>query len=299
MKPIYLFLYSFIVLSFMSCNEDKLPIEKLGEVKYYDSFWPCPADTTSLTKTFIFDFNADAKAKGDKAFAEFAFVDLEGNPVPTKELRIEKDGKALDHNQFKVTSAQPEVTLKFTYLPAAKSGTHQGMLRLVSSGGIERICSSEITAGQQLDLFKWDIKFKKSWNPLALGMVGLFLFFLFLCIVWFLFIRPQVVKRLKIFNLSVIEPYFTSIPVNGSRKVVFTSRPQKQGVLNRIFMGKIIYEINPVWEHEWILEPLGDGAMISAPNYNVNPLDTPLELGVEYKLEDDSAPKNKAKISVN
>ena len=298
MKRIYLFIYSFIVLFFISCNEEKLPIEKLGEVKYYDSFWPCPADTTSLTKTFIFDFNADAKAKGDKAFAEFAFVDLEGNPVPTKELRIEKDGEVLDQNSFKVTSAQPEVTLKFTYLPDAKSGTHQGMLRLVSSGSIERICSSEIIAGQQLDLFKWEINFNKSWNPLALGLFWVILIILFSFIVWFLLIRPQVVKTLKIFNVNVIEPYFASIPVNGSRKVVFTSRHQKQGIRNRIFMGKILFEINPAWEREWNLEPFGNGVMITAPNHYIDPLDTPLEPGTEYTLQDQENMNNKAKISI-
>lgn len=298
MKRIYLFIFSFIVLFFISCNEEKLPIEKLGEVKYYDSFWPCPADTTSLTKTFIFDFNADAKAKGVKAFAEFAFVDLEGNPVPTKELRIESDGKILDQNRFKVSAVQPEASLKFTYLPTAKSGTHQGMLRLVSSGGIERICSSEIIAGQQLDLFKWDIKFIKSWNPLALGLFWLILIILFIFIVWFLFIRPQVVKTLKIFNINVIEPYFASIPVNGSRKVVFTSRPQKQGIMNRIIMGKIIFEINSAWEHEWNLEPFGNGVMITAPNHCIDPLDTPLEPGTEYTLQDQENMNNKAKISI-
>lgn len=298
MRHSNLIIFSFLALLFISCHEENLPIEKLGEVNYYDSFWPCPADTTSLTKTFIFDFNADAKAKGDKAYAVFAFVDLEGNPIPTKELRIEKNGMTLDQNHFKVTAAQPEVSLKFTYLPAAKSGTHQGMLRLVSSGGIERICSSEITTGQQLDLFKWDIKFKKSWNPLALGLFWLVSLILFSFIIWSLFIRPQVVKTIKIFNINVIEPYFASIPINGSRKIVFTSRPQKQGIMNRIIMGKIIYETNPTWEQEWNLEPFGNGVMIIAPNHYIDPLDTPLEPGTEYTLQDQENMNIKAKISI-
>ena len=257
MKRIYLFLYTFIVLFFISCNEEKLPIEKLGEVKYYDSFWPCPADTTSLTKTFIFDFNADAKAKGDKAFAEFAFVDLKGNPIPTKELRIEKDGEVLDQNRFKVTAVQPEASLKFTYLPAAKSGTHQGMLRLVSSGGIERICSSEIAADQQLDLFKWDIKFIKSWNPLAFRLFWLFVFIVLLLLIWLCLIKSRVFPTIKLNSIDIVckdVRYFDSIKIYGYRKVICCNQGSSQSIFNRIFTGRILYIVNDVWQDPWTIE---------------------------------------------
>ncbi len=240
------FLSLFVVLLFNSCNDEKFPIEKLGTVSYYDSFWPSPADTTSLTKTFCFDFNADAKAKGDKAYAEFAFVDMDGNIVPTNELRIkdENRGEILTQNRFKVTSTNPEVKLKFTYLPEAKSGKHQGILRLVQSSGLDRVGSTEITTGQQMDLFKWSINFEKNCNPLKLALIWLLGVLFAALLIWMILLRPIFYPKFgsiqKTFNIPGMAPLI--IRFKGARKVVVAaSHQRKQSGWNRFWTGKILY----------------------------------------------------------
>lgn len=298
MKNIAWIIGCMLLIGFSSCQEESLPTESLGELSYYPSFGPWKADTTSLTRTFHFDFNEDAKSEGEGVWAEFQFVDNEGTPVPTSVLEIMADGEVLNDNCFRVNSTESVKVLTFRFQPAAEGGKHQGNLRMVRHNNLQRIDNQILDPGQSTDIFKWTLYFEKDWNPVAKGLTIVAAIILALLLVWFLLIRPLVVKKLKVFNLTIIEPYFSSIYVNGARRVVFTAEPRKQGLLNRIFLGKIIYEINPAWEHEWMLEPSGNGAIIIAPHHYVDPIDSPLEPGTEYKLEDSENPRNIAKISV-
>lgn len=298
MKQIAYFYLSLFVLVFASCNDETLPIEKLGQVRYYDSFLFWPADTTSVTKTFCFEFNADAQAKGEKAFAEFAFVDVDGTPVSTQELRIERNGQVLPQNRFKVTASNPEAELTFTYLPAAKAGSHQGRLQLVNSSNLDRVCSLELSENTNPSLFKWDIKFEKDWNPLVTMLFWLGVIIGSCLGVWFGILRWTLFSRFKIYTLTINEPYFNSIPVNGALAVIFTNKFKKQGILSQFFKGKIIYELNEFWDHECIFMPEHESAVFSSAGYMITPGDLPLEIGTEYRLTDENNAKNKAIISI-
>lgn len=136
-------------------------------------------------------------------------------------------------------------------------------------------------------------------NPLKLAVFiigGLLLLFFLL---WMLIMKPLLYRGISSFNLTISEPYFNSIPIHGALRVVCTSLPKKQSALDRFFRGKIIYEVNAAWTQEWTLEPLSNGVVLMAPHHYVDPLDSPLEPGTEYKLVDDLDSKNKAIISVN
>jgi len=234
-------------------NSETKAVEKLGDVSYYDAFLFCGADTTSITKTIHFEFNADARVKGEQAYAEFTLVDMEGKPVPTDELRIKRGDTVLPDNSFRVTPLQPDVTLTFTYLPKAASGKHQGTLHLVSSCGLDRICNEEINQQGQTDLLKWSIRFDKKQNPLLIALYWIVGILVGALLAWFLLLRPQLYPHFGKFRKSVLIEKEGRIVGQSTyefknyRKVVFATARVKQSLWKDLFVGKIKTVVNPLF----------------------------------------------------
>ena len=274
------------------------PKVDFGEVTYYPSCLWVDADTTSVTRELSFEFNADAKQLGDGAMVEFEMVDTEGKSVPADEVRLSIDGRVLAQNRFSVTASQPSVTLTLTCLDKAESGKHQGTLRLVNHKGLERIGACELADDPHPDVMQWRLRYNVDWNPLSTCLFWLGILIGALLLLWFLVIKPAAFKVLKINVLVINEPYFSQVRVKGALRVVCTAVPHKQSFWHRVFVGKIVYVVNETWQHEWSLLPMGRGAMMSAPNHYVDPLDSPLEPGTEYKMVDCDDKALKAVVSV-
>lgn len=110
-----------------------------------------------------FSFNDDAKA-AKNAFAEFAFVDNNGQSISPKDMIITVDGNALQNNRFFVTPSQNKITIEISFSSDARRGKYQGYLRLVSHN-LHRLNNNECI-GQFADAFQWTIYNNKTMNPL-------------------------------------------------------------------------------------------------------------------------------------
>lgn len=251
MKKIFLIAITSVALLAPSCSKNELPTQSLGEVSYYPKFLFWEADTTSLTKVLELNFNQDAKDEGAKTTAEFAFVDNNGDPVSTDELEIKVNGEVSKNNCFRVDATQSEVQLTFTFLPAAKSGKHQGNLRMVKHHLLDRVDNQIVEGSQPIDIFKWTIYFDKNCNPLAVGLMWFGIVVVAALFIWFLFLQPTHFKKFKksvliAKNGNNIHQF--NCDFSGCRKVVFSNVKVKQSALDRIFNGEIKTVVNPVFQ---------------------------------------------------
>lgn len=121
-------------------------------------------------------------------------------------------------------------------------------------------------------------------------------------ILWFAFIKKQKYPTFNKGILTINDPYFATVKLKGFRKVVFTSAAKHQGLLNRIFTGKIKYHVNSAWTGDAEITPSGknnkrfrsvNGQLISEPS--------PIwQQNGEYKIVDSNNQKdNIIKISLS
>ena len=240
-----------------SCKEKSIPF---GTIEYYPSFLWKDAKMTSVTRTMDCDFSVDAQ-NDPSAFAEFQFVDNNGNPITDMEVKV--DGVKAENNIFRVSSNTKSVDLEFTFSPRAESGKHQGYLKLINHN-LDRLDSQQLSAGQEADAFQWTLYFNKSMNPLAFVLLCILTTLLAAILIWRLIIRQIVYCQFRAINKMLMIP--NQAPINirfkGARKVVIDSSRHKQSLWNRFWTGKIIYIANPTITAPITLSPTSRGRRI-------------------------------------
>lgn len=288
-------LFLTFIMMFSSCDENKGVA--LGEVEYYPQFLLSDSSIKPITRIFDLEFSQDAKLDKN-CYAEFQFVDNDGKPVSTQVMQVSMDGQMLKDNKFRVTSSDTEKQLTFTFSPDAKEGKHQGYLKLVSHN-LDRLDAQQLVVGQQVDAMQWTIYYEKNMNPLAKILMWIGIVALGLLALWFLLIRWMAYDYIKIGSMRITEPYYSQRKIKGARQVVFTNKPTKQGWLNRLFTGRIIYEINPVWTSPVVFEASSKGEvkMKSNNKYSIDPFDFKLRKQEEYTLINEDT-KDKIKMTI-
>ena len=229
-----------ICLTMVACKKEASP---WGTVHYHPQFLWSKSVTTPVKKVIDLDFSPDAQAR--HCSAELSFVDNEGKPVSTSEMRVQVNGQALTDNTLQINSHIQSLELSIDFLPTAKGGKHQGYLRL-RSANLSRVDSQRLSPNESIDVCQWTLNFDKCMNPLARGLLmtattllGLFLLWrLFLCPIYF----PRFKRTRKTF--SIVRNGGTiwqkSVAFTGCRAVVMTSRSQRQPWMSRIFTGKVL-----------------------------------------------------------
>lgn len=61
--------------------------------------------------------------------------------------------------------------------------------------------------------------------------------------------------RVGVSRIIVTGEYLKQINVRGYRKVVLTSTRKKQGFMNKLFTGTILYEVHPSWKEDVVFVP--------------------------------------------
>lgn len=263
---------SLFLLIFTSCDDEGIP---LGTVDYYPSFLWVNSHTTPVQKVLEFDFSEDAK--NDKtSFAEFQFVDNNGQPVGTDVLHIAIGGKALNDNKFIVESDISELVLSIDFTPDAKEGKYQGYLRLISHN-LDRLDSQLLYGNDKVDAFQWTIYYNKRMNPLAkIILWSLIAIVICLCI-WFLFIQPMLYPHFKKFSKSIQITKDGRIigqinySFKGARKVIFYDRKVEQSILKKFFVGETKTLVNPVFKNKLIFTPRNRDAIVQGIGYTICP----------------------------
>lgn len=236
MKRICILIFLCTILS--SCKDESVDF---GTVEYYPEFLWVDANITPVVKTMVCDFSIDAQNDAN-TFAEFQFVDNNGNPIQTSEMQVKVDGVCAESNIFRINSKTDSVKLEFTFSPNATAGKHQGYLKLINHK-LDRLDSQELSPEGTIDVFQWTLNYDKRMNPLAftLMVVGLIIFAVIL--LWLAFLKRIFYPQFRAINKSVIIPNDVPITLHfkGKRMIVIDNKQHKQGFWNRFWTGEIQY----------------------------------------------------------
>ncbi len=275
-KTLLIFFFLFATFVLFACQEEEnFPKANLGECSYHPSFLWSDADTCGVTRKLYLDFNADAK--GDKeCFAEIAFVDKDGNPIPDDILEIAIDGIIAEGNSFKAYSTDTVKEVKFRFLPKAESGYHQGYLHLVSYK-LDRFEDQELD-GTSVEVMRWALSYDKSMNPLAKVLMWICVLILTLLLVWLLILKPAFYPRFKninkIFNIPGQAPLI--VRTRGVRMVVISNIPRNDSFWNALIKGPVLYKTHPAFHTPITLLPRKNGILVKTDftkyKVSVNPI---------------------------
>ena len=247
--------------------------QKLGKVSHYDKFLFSQARNTPINHTIEFIFNDDAKAN-KATFAEFTFVDNNGQDISPEEMIIRIDGKAT--NSFEVSPTQNKVNIEISFPAEAKRGKHVGFLRMTHHN-LHRLNSNECGI-QTTDAFQWVVNNDATVNPLKKAALYFVALIMSLLLIWFLLLKPIKYPHFPKFkkmvlvkkNGNVVSQF--SCDFKGAREVVFASKRQKQSILNRLFTGSVRTVVSPFFEEPLLFLPRKNKkALVKGKGYFANP----------------------------
>ncbi|QOW09802.1 hypothetical protein Q73A0000_05175 [Kaistella flava (ex Peng et al. 2021)] len=245
------------VLFLSSCKDENYVGETadFGTAKYYKPFLFVKSDTVVLSKTLNYDFNDYAVEQ--KSFAKIKWVDENKKPIQNKNIRFFVNGVQSDSNEFEISSKvnKGQLELGIQMLPDFPKGYTSGFLS-ISNHQLDVVNNLDLGSASEDRIFKWEATHKVVMNPLKKGLMWVGILILALLSVWFLVLRNMLHPKFKRGKIQILSPYFGGVSFNQNTKlIVFTSTIKKQSAFNRIFTGKIIYEVNPIYSNDIILRP--------------------------------------------
>lgn len=262
-----------------SCDEQHAD---WGTTTRYPQFLWSEGSVTPITKTIDLEFSTDAKMNPSTG-AVFQFTDNDGQPISPQEMLVVANGDTLRDNKFTAHSSDTCIELKISFTPEAKSGKHQGLLR-VTGHALDRVDSQNLTPWQSVEVAQWTITYDKQMNPWSKQLLYAALGILLCLFVWrtmfcpHLFPRFKRCKKMLVMKQNGRSIKQMSIVFTGKRKVILTSRKQKQSFWNWLFTGKVQYIALPALASDLSLTPsTGRQQGISArgAGYSVQPFIIP------------------------
>ena len=242
--------------------EDPNAPTRWGKENYYDKFlWKKHVPDT-LYRTIEFDFNQDAKSFMDKPLRLGLFKKTDSGkmlPVTESEMEVFLDGRKCPHNIIDVQAGTDQLKVGIAFKPKAENKVHHWFFRAVDDGGLERINDMDPGTYQadNASLMEIEVDKHKVMNPLAVGTGLTLLFLLALLLIWLLVLKPVFFPTFRVGKIQVSDPvpYNTLKRIRGYRKMILTNKPAKQGFFDRVFTGRILYEVNDLWTSEVVIEP--------------------------------------------
>ena len=260
-----------------------------GESTFYHPFLGVNDDTILLTKNLEYKFNNFALQK--KSFVNINLVDEKQNNLTDENIQLFIDGKRAVNNTFKLDGSNQssgKISVGILLLPNYKEGYSTGFLSL-NNHSLDIINNTDLTKSNiEKRLFKWEVSHQILMNPLKKYLLWIMGIVTVALLIWFITLRNILHPKFKKGKIQILSPYFGGVNISKSTKlVIFTNTIKKQGTINRLFTGKIIYEVNPIYTNEIKLRPgrknkikikLPIGARITPPVINLEKFNT-------YKIE--------------
>jgi len=262
----------------VSSNDFVAQVPTWGKASHYNKFLFWGANEQGkITHTFSPSFSPEAIRAN--AIARFRVVDTDGH----NDFDVTVNGKSTNVIELRAADNNKPVEITITFNENAKSGKRHLALKAQNCSNLDRI--QEARPANAFE-FPFTVKYSLNWNPLKTILMWLGIALLGALLLWFLVLKQMLYSYIKVGALRISEPYFSQRRISGARRVVLTSKAQKQGVLNRIFTGRIIYEVNPAWTSTVVLEAASKGnvKMRSNKDYTIDPYASTLNKQNEYEL---------------
>lgn len=239
---------------FSSCSKKEKNSNQVlwGKAKTYSDFLFCKKAPLHFCKTLKTDFNDNAKLLCNPVKLELCESDQDGNYKPlSKGIQLYQDGKIAQNNEVGLLPGKTDTKIDLVVSNKLADGYHNYVLRVVDSGGLDRIGDIDITPENRTLDSTWVIQKTSGINPLLAGLI-IFIILAIVCIlIWILAIVPSRYPRIKVRNLYISYPEGKTVPskIYGYYRVYFFDKPhKKQGFINRLFTGKRLFLNHPFWK---------------------------------------------------
>lgn len=262
----------------------------MGQASYYPTFlfWK-----ESKQDTLCYDLNLCFNQPGIECSSSVTFkVDALDN---TNDYQILMNGELCPANQFVADRQMGKSVLSIVFDKNAAQGKRYFSVTPIKTVETDRI-NANSPENYELSI---RAKYTVNTNPLFVMLIGLLIVLIAILILWFFVVRIIVYPHIKLGRIIITEPYYKSKRIQNARKVVFTNKPMKQGVLNRIFTGQIVYENNEVWTDPIEFEPCKKALKpVTKSKYLITPFTTRMEKNTEYEIQN-IATNQQIKITIN
>jgi hypothetical protein len=265
----------------------------MGEATWYDSFlfWDARGlDTLSV------DLNAkfNAEAKKDGSAIEFQIIDSDNY----NDIHLLYNDLPIDNGCLIIRSndGTPSI-LSLIFDPYAKEGSRYITIKAKNSHQLDNINDTPIEQFELTLRSEYNVK----WNPLKTIFMWLGILLLAILVLWFILLKHLIYPTIGVKSIQINDPYFSKVIVKGARRVVFTNRTLTQGIISRIFTGKILYKTNEVWTSPLAFEAGTKKRTLRAirnGNYVFDPFTSTLKAPNDYIIESVND-KTKIKITIN
>lgn len=233
-----------------------------GKENYYDKFlWKKQVPDT-LYRTIEFDFNQDAKNFMDKPLRLGLFKKTYSGkmlPVTENEMEVFVGGEKCPQNIIDVQPGTDQLKVGIVFKPEAENKVHHWFFRAVDDGGLERIndMDPDTYKADNASLMDIEVDKNKVMNPLAMGTALTSLLLIAALLVWLFVMKAILFPTFRVGKIQLSDPvpYNTLKRMRGYRKMILTNKQPKQGFFDRVFAGKILYEVNDLWTSEVVIEP--------------------------------------------
>ena len=233
-----------------------------GQENYYDKFLWKEHVPDTLYRTIEFDFNQDAKNYMDKPLRLGLFKKTNSGkmlPVTESEMEVFVDGQKCPQNIIDVQPGTDQLKVGIVFKPEAENKVHHWFFRAVDDGVLERIndMDPDTYKADNASLMDIEVDKNKVMNPLAMGTALTTLLLLAALLVWLFVMKAIFFPTFRVGKIQLSDhvPYNTLKRMRGYRKMILTNKQPKQGFFDRVFAGKILYEVNDLWTSEVVIEP--------------------------------------------
>ena len=245
---------------FISCGSEKKTEFKGAEVnfgvaEYYEPFLWVKSDTSILVKKLKFSFNDFAFESKSKVI--LSFTD-ENEQIIKDDVELYVDGLKISNKSIILksnTAKQGYLSIGIRFIPGFNEGVSTGFIKIKNTD-LDRINNNELSSSGENRLIKWRAENKVIMNPLLKGILWFVILIVSGLIIWFVLLRNMIYPKMGKGSIFIQGQYISKpIKTKGARKIVLTNKSEKQTILNRIFAGRIVSEVNPFWEQKIVLTP--------------------------------------------
>lgn len=276
--PIVFILVSVFFISCNKANDEKVVV--WGKTNTYSPFlWKKQVPDT-LKQTLCFDFNDDAMKYMSEPLLLGVFkkdADGELRRVETDEMQLFVNGQAVEGNVIRVDASQKEIEAGVVFNPDAENKMHYWYIKPIYNAGLDRI--NDINTNDE-DEAVMEIRLRKRhvMNPLAEGLMWFGIMVLAALILWFVVFKRLFFPVFRVTRLQLTgpEPYLSQLKLKGCRQCILSANPKKQSLLNKVFVGEIKYEVNPLWTAPVVVEPRDKKSVRIRPDKNTYSTDANL-----------------------
>lgn len=242
-------------------NDPNTPT-RWGKDNYYDKFLWKKHTPDTLYKTIEFDFNQDAKTYMDNPLRLGLFKKTDSGkmlPVTEQEMEVFVGKQKCASNIIDVEPGTDQLKVGIVFNNGAENKVHHWFFRAVDDGGLERIndMDADTFNADNASLMDIEVEKNKVMNPLAEGTLLTTILLIAALLVWLFVMKVIFFPTFRVGQVYLYDPvpYNSLKRVSGYRKMVLTNKMAKQSLFDKVFAGKILYEVNDLWISEVIIEP--------------------------------------------